>query len=741
MTTAQASAVLQAALGYAERGWPVFPCHSVRDGRCTCGDPTCKSQGKHPRVEHGLKGATTAPAIIRSWWVKWPAANIAIVTGAESGLVILDVDLDHGGREALYNLQQKRGLLPDTPEAITGGGGRHILFQHPGQVVRNSTGKLGPGLDVRGDGGYIIASPSHHVSGNTYSWDAARSPDTMPLAPMPPWLVELLTDMPGGDGHRPAEPIGGIIVEGQRNATLTSLGGTMRRRGASAAAILAALEAENEARCQPPLEHGELAKIAQSVAAYARGPTFLNRNGDDEPAPEGASTYRRTDVGNAERFVRDHGDDALYCDPLGGWQLWNGRRWQRDTTGLTMEWAKATARGIYMEAAGAPTKQEAQELARWAASSEGEGRLTAMVSLSQSSRPAPPEQFDCNPWLLNVENGTVNLATGGLHKSKREDHITKVAPVVYDPEARDPVWDHFLSDVTAGDEELARYLQRAFGYSLTGDTREEVLLLLLGPTATGKSTLLESFAAMMGDYALKLPFDTFLQRRDFGAPRPDIAHLRGARFVVALEASKGRQLDEAAVKEIVGGDTVTAPFLYHDLFSFRPVCKLWFGTNFAPQMNNLDTAIWRRVRRVPFEREFGDAIDTTIKAHLRDAPAARSAILAWAIAGCLDWQRNGLRTPGIVGRKTAELRADMNPLREFAESCCVVGRDYSANARDLRRSYEEWAKTSGARPIGNKEWGEQLRGLGAHPDVRKGPDDKAQRLWIGIGLISDRSGS
>ena len=259
--------MMVAALDYAKRGWPVFPCHSPANGTCSCGKTTCASPGKHPRVEHGLKGATTDPAIIRSWWVKWPAANVAIVTGAESGLVVLDVDPDKGGTESLYDLQHRHGQLPPTPENLTGGGGTHLFFQRPGIPIKNSTGALGPGLDVRGDGGYIIAPPSLHVSGGVYEWDIEHNDHLVP-PPMPPWLLALVVDKDAGDGHHTVEPIGEIIVEGQRNATLTSLAGSMRRRGMSEKAILAALVAENRARCRPPLGHDELAQIAASVARY-----------------------------------------------------------------------------------------------------------------------------------------------------------------------------------------------------------------------------------------------------------------------------------------------------------------------------------------------------------------------------------------------------------------------------------------------------------------------------------------
>ncbi len=194
-----ASALLAAALSYARRGWPVLPLHSIRDGRCTCRKPECDRPGKHPLgrfVPQGVKDATTDENTIRAWWASVPAANIGLATGAESGLVVLDVDPARGGEDSLNVLQREHGTLPETPKSRTGSGGAHFLLKHPGVAIRNRV-NLAAGLDVRGDGGYIVAPPSLHASGEQYAW--LRSPDDTPLAEMPDWLLALLSD---GDGGR-----------------------------------------------------------------------------------------------------------------------------------------------------------------------------------------------------------------------------------------------------------------------------------------------------------------------------------------------------------------------------------------------------------------------------------------------------------------------------------------------------------------------------------------------------------
>jgi Bifunctional DNA primase/polymerase, N-terminal/Primase C terminal 1 (PriCT-1) len=266
--------LLQAALTYAGYGWRVFPCHTPTNDGCSCRNPRCEHSGKHPRfhqddLPHGVTNATTDAQQIRLWWTRWPEANIGIATGAESGLVVLDVDPNKGGALALEDLLVVHGALPETVESLTGGGGRHVAFQHQGSEIKNSASKLGAGLDIRGDGGYVIAPPSLHASGCRYEWEASSHPTDVPLAPMPEWLLELVTASQrahaASNGH---DKVGGTIPEGRRNDTLASLAGSMRRRDMTAEEIYAALAVVNAQRCQPPLADGEVRRIAQSIARY-----------------------------------------------------------------------------------------------------------------------------------------------------------------------------------------------------------------------------------------------------------------------------------------------------------------------------------------------------------------------------------------------------------------------------------------------------------------------------------------
>jgi replicative DNA helicase len=255
----------QSAMYYAARlGWRVFPL------RPHAKDPYPTSQVS-TNGEGGFKTATVELEAVRDWWVKWPQSNIGLACGKQSGIVVLDIDSAKGGNESLLALLVEHGQLPETPEVITGGGGRHIYFAHPGIEIRNSASKLGPGLDIRGDGGYVVAPPSIHPNGEGYLWDDVCKAGNVPLAPMPAWLISLLKDepQPKNNGHKaPAEPVTSSIRDGNRNSTLTSLAGTMRRRGFEEDSIYLALKNENKRRCQPPLDDIEVKRISQSVARY-----------------------------------------------------------------------------------------------------------------------------------------------------------------------------------------------------------------------------------------------------------------------------------------------------------------------------------------------------------------------------------------------------------------------------------------------------------------------------------------
>jgi hypothetical protein len=275
------------ALDFARLGWPVFPLYWVEDGHCSCSDQNCSNPGKHPLTVNGFKNATSDDVYIRTWWEEFPDANIGIATGAPSGLVVLDVDPRHDGDKSLRELEKVHGSLPDGPRVRTGGGGEHLYFSEDGVALKNAV-DLRPGLDVRGDGGYVVGVGSNHISGKPYLWKSGKSVRNLSLPPVPNWLRELISN--GQPPQHQHELDAEVIPHGQRNAKLASLAGTMRHRGMHQASIEAALLQENLLRCKPPLDNGEVSRIAASVGAYA--PDVLSGDPMSEVRAERKLTFR-----------------------------------------------------------------------------------------------------------------------------------------------------------------------------------------------------------------------------------------------------------------------------------------------------------------------------------------------------------------------------------------------------------------------------------------------------------------
>ncbi len=442
-----------------------------------------------------------------------------------------------------------------------------------------------------------------------------------------------------------------------------------------------------------------------------------------------------TDLGNARRLVKAHGKDLRYCRSIGGWFVWDGRRWARDDNGEVLRRAKQTVLAIFSEAPRLKRDEQRAKLVRHALTSQGEARLHAMIALAESEAAivVAPDDLDANSDLLNVLNGTLDLESGKLRPHKRSDLITKLAPVSYDPRAHHDLWDQYLDSSTAGDQELRAFLQRAVGYSLSGDTSEEKLFFVFGPEATGKTTFIEAIKAMLGDYAATTDFETFLKRPSTGAARSDIARLANVRFVASVEVDDGKHLAEGLVKQSTGGDRITARYLFKEYFEFTPRFKLWLAANHAPMVRDDDAAMWRRILRIPFEHTVPeDKRNPKMKATLRDPNVGGPAILAWAVKGYRAWRKGGLGVPPSVKEATDAYRAEMDPIAGFVEQCCALEEEAVSTAKGLWRAYCDWAQyTGGAAALKRPEFGQRLRSRGCEP--RKGA--QGVRLWHGIRLL------
>lgn len=417
--------------------------------------------------------------------------------------------------------------------------------------------------------------------------------------------------------------------------------------------------------------------------------------------------YFLTDVGNAQRLVDVHGRDLRWVARWKVWLVWDGRRWRRDETGEVERRAKTVIRGVFRDALSLPEDRKGPTLAH-ALKSEQAGRLEAMVRLARSEpgMAIAHDDLDQQAWCMTVRNGTIDLRTGQLGPHDRGHLSTKLTDIDYDPEATCPTWQQTLGVLFAGNQPLIDYVQRAIGYSLTGDTREQVLHLCYGTGANGKSTLLDVLAQLSGEYGLQADFQTFLDTGTRNGPRNDVARLAGARLVRSSEIGENKKLNEGLIKSLTGGDIVSARFLYSEDFEFKPQFKLWLAANHKPVIRGTDYAIWRRMRLIPFE--------VTISPEQRDEllPAKLTkelpGVLAWAVAGCQSWLADGLRPPDTVLAATDAYRTESDTIGAFLDEECELSGSYDTQASSLYTAYVRWAKDNGEYAITATAFGRRL---------------------------------
>jgi putative DNA primase/helicase len=386
----------------------------------------------------------------------------------------------------------------------------------------------------------------------------------------------------------------------------------------------------------------------------------------------------------------------------GKWLAWDGKRWQRDKTLAVFDRARTICHETVPH-----LECNASTASRLASGST----VAAVEKLARYDRQhaATVEQWDSDEWLLNTQSGVVNLKTGSIGPHKQADHMTKITAAKFGGDC--PMWKSFLVRVTGEDEELQGFLKRMCGYALTGSTREQALFFLWGSGKNGKSTFINTISGILGDYATTAPMETFIASNRDHHPT-DLAGLQGARLVTSIETEKGRRWAESKLKNITGGDPISARFMRQDFFQFVPKFKLVIAGNYKPGLNTVDEAMRRRLNLVPFTVTIPE--EERVLDFDKKLEAEWPGILSWMIDGCLEWQRGGLKPPNSVRAATEEYLEGEDILGQWINEQCVRGESCEAYSNPLFTNWKNWCDQNQEWAGSHKEFSQMLENKGFH---------------------------
>ena len=684
------------------------------------------SRNKVPLLDNWSAAASSDLQKITEWGYKYPNCNWGLLTG--ENLFVVDIDPVKNGDSEWKKLVAKYGE-PLTVTTITGSLGLHFYFKMPVDfIVTNTSNKLAIGIDTRGVGGQVIIPPSIHANGNQYKWVEGRSPLQMEIAVPPPWLIERLrsivaTDLPS---------VGSPIQKGERNNSIYHNSLQLARNNADQEFTFKTMRLWCDQNGAQDISDSEI--MATIDSAYKKAKQESTRS---------ESTFEKTDDDNARRFLADHGEDILNVSGM-GWHVWDGKHWAFDfEDAIVTNKAITTMRAMREEAleeAKVPGQfKQALIKANWANSSLNLGKLIACLSLAgkYTSVRMPATDMDAvnKKFLLNCQNGTVDLRTGKLMPHSKTEYLTKIVPYNYNPDALCPTWEETMDLAFESDPTLISFMQRALGYTTTGSTTEQCLFICWGESGNnGKSTILEAVQRLLGDYAQMSDMKVITSAEMDNRVASSMAKLQGARLVSLNEADEHQKMSEAIVKQLTGGDTVEACKKYHEPFNFVPAFKMWIRTNDKPIIRGSNDAIWRRIKLIPFvnpipaeKRKRRDIIDDAL-----DAEA--EGILAWLVRGAVLWYKNGLQAPAVVDEAVTAYRSEMDLVQQFYDECLQLGEH--VNRQDVYHAFINWCKESGYKYIMTSDsFGKRLSKKCSGAQSREKRNGKY--VWYGIHLTDN----
>ena len=478
---------------------------------------------------------------------------------------------------------------------------------------------------------------------------------------------------------------------------------------------------------------------AMITTAATPAPTILKtfydyRNAIKKLNPYVNPKYSTTDSGSGRLFADLVKGQARYVAGRKTWFIFDGTHWAPDEGNMaTMEMCKAVGDALNRYAFDMKDEKKRQEYLRYTIRWLTRSYRKIILDDAASVYNIGMDEFDADVNLLNCKNGTLDLKTMQFLSHNPEDKITKIADVVYDPNAKCPRFEQFLTEVMSGDADKSAFLQKALGYALSGDSRYECMFILYGATTrNGKSTLMESVLRVFGDYGLTVAPETIAaKQRNSSGPSEDLARLAGRRLANISEPSRGMRLNAAQVKSMTGNDSINARFLHCNSFDFRPQFKLFINTNYLPSVGDMSLFSSNRVRVIPFDRHFEPQEQDPNLKHLFAEEEAKSAILNWLIAGWQLLQKEGLTSPAAVVEATKEYSHDSNKIALFAEDNLEPNANYEARTSEIYAQYKVWCEVNGCLPENSTNFKKSLQAIGTV--VRKRPRDGSEKTTLLLG--------
>lgn len=588
------------------------------------------------------------------------------------GMILIDVDEEQTG-EYIHEYIDSLGL---SYHAIKTPRGWQFFFKDTGRVKKQETDFITNGLikvDYRlYQKGYIVL-PTRNTEGR--KWEHISHEE---LSPLPVFL----------EPHRSkvAETITIPIAEHSRDDRLFRYISGLRDYYSNDDDIRQIAYFINRYLTEQPANHPftdeELeAKIMKRDGyEYGHSVSIEKLQDDDKP--------RMTDTWNAKQFSNMFQGKILWCDPWNTWLIFKEGRWQRDDELKTVDLAKQVAKSMYERASQIDDDNERKAFVKWTLRTESRQALMNMIELAKPDLSVRPELLNVDKYLLNLRNGTYDLRNDKLLSYSPEDRLTMMANVEYDPDAKCPKWIEFLNKIFAGDQDLIGFVQKALGYSLTGDTGEDCFFIVYGTGANGKTTFLNTIETVLGDYAAQSRAETFLSKDRDTIPS-DLARLKGRRFVVATEFPQGKVIAESLIKSLTGRDELTVRELFGKWFQYKPQFKIWLGTNHKPVVHDNSVGFWRRVKLIPFEVQI--PVNERIRNFEDILLEEASGILNWMLEGYREWSKNGLGDTEKIREATAEYRDENDVLRDFLEERCIEDPNASISKKELYQAYVDWS--------------------------------------------------